>query len=77
MPLLAEAWSIKRPRGKSKKEQYEKLVKSLDDAMAARTRAEKFHASLGNRGFAVDASRDILDDRDSVIPPWANVKRIV
>eukprot|EP00972_Heterocapsa_arctica_P103059 15186829-Heterocapsa_arctica.AAC.1 len=35
MPLLAEAWSIKRPRGRSKAEQYEKLVKSLDEAMAA------------------------------------------
>eukprot|EP00972_Heterocapsa_arctica_P014160 2085896-Heterocapsa_arctica.AAC.1 len=77
MPLLAEAWSLKRPRGRSRAAQYEELVKSLDEAMAARTRAENNPASIGDRGFAVDASLDILDDRNSVVAAWANVKRIV
>eukprot|EP00972_Heterocapsa_arctica_P026433 3892896-Heterocapsa_arctica.AAC.1 len=32
---------------------------------------------MGDRGLAIDASRDMLDDRATVIPAWENIKRIV
>eukprot|EP00972_Heterocapsa_arctica_P072673 10729028-Heterocapsa_arctica.AAC.1 len=70
-------WTLKRPRGRTKAEQYQKLVKHFDEALAACARAEVTHASIADRGLALDASRDILDDRAAVVPVWGNVKRIV
>eukprot|EP00972_Heterocapsa_arctica_P041535 6123218-Heterocapsa_arctica.AAC.1 len=69
---MADGWTTKRSRGKKKADEYEKVKKNLEAAIAASTRAENTHGSLGDRGFAVDTSRDILDDRDAVVPAWSN-----
>eukprot|EP00972_Heterocapsa_arctica_P011358 1666540-Heterocapsa_arctica.AAC.1 len=57
-----EGWSIKRSKGQTKAEYHDKLVASLQEAMAARTRAANSSGSISERGFAVDTARSILDD---------------
>eukprot|EP00972_Heterocapsa_arctica_P032678 4813588-Heterocapsa_arctica.AAC.1 len=58
-----EGWSVKRSKGQTKAERHTKLVADLEEAMAAKARAANISGSIGDRGFAVDTARDILDDR--------------
>eukprot|EP00972_Heterocapsa_arctica_P043766 6461564-Heterocapsa_arctica.AAC.1 len=67
-----EGMSIKNPKGRTKAEHHEALVAKLQEAMDASARAANAPGSIGDRGFAVDTAREILDESVPVAPAWDN-----